>query len=343
MNNLPELFSGPWKPFAFGLLTFIIALILLTPATSFCLSLGEILEKSKEDPDFAWDMYLSYISQLSPYVSNEESRRIEQLGRILNAKRKLKDFDFALKEDVDGLIKFLKTSTLKPNLKYYILEIFGEEKLIDYLNSNLSRNIDALLILNVLTIDVKDYAKDVLEIISKDTKTKEKLFSEVLKNLEKRNAFVQYVLEELYQRYADADKEMKARILELYKDFKAHGFVDERFERILAKKNKLWFVIWSSVKEFFSHLLNVGKNLLFSTVFLVVLVVIVLFSIRYTRYEIFYLLGLKKLAAQTYRKIVDKDPLNEEKRLRLAQLYEEAGMFEEAMNEYNFLKRIKLE
>ncbi|MGB9614030.1 MAG: tetratricopeptide repeat protein, partial [Fervidobacterium sp.] len=70
---------------------------------------------------------------------------------------------------------------------------------------------------------------------------------------------------------------------------------------------------------------------------------ILLFSIKIIRYRIFLLLGMKKAAVLTYKRIVEKDPLNEEKRLKLAQLYENAGMYEEAMNEYNFLKRIRLE
>ncbi|MEN6515963.1 MAG: hypothetical protein ABFC87_06075, partial [Fervidobacterium sp.] len=73
------------------------------------------------------------------------------------------------------------------------------------------------------------------------------------------------------------------------------------------------------------------------------ILIVLLLIIPSIRYRLYLLLGLKSKAAGVYKKIVDKDPFDEEKRLRLAQLYEEAGMYEEAMNEYNFLKRIKLE
>ncbi|QTA37869.1 tetratricopeptide repeat protein [Thermosipho ferrireducens] len=68
----------------------------------------------------------------------------------------------------------------------------------------------------------------------------------------------------------------------------------------------------------------------------------ILISFRIIRFYIFYIFGLKKLAALTYKKIVNNSPMDEEKHLRLAQLYEEAGMYDEALEEYNLIKRLKL-
>ena len=327
-------------------ITLVFLTIIFQPGTAFGLTLDEILEKSKTDPDFAWDMYLSFISQLSPNVSTVESKKIEQVGRIINAKRKLKELDFAIKEDIEGLIRFLKTNSIKSTLKYFILEIFGEENLEEYLNNNLSHNLDVLLLTNILTVDVKNYAESVLDVITRDDKAKKQFLDIVLKHLDKKDVFINSIFEYMYQRYSNTDKddkEIRGRILELYKDFKASGYTDTRFESILNKTNKTWYKFWHSFLEFSSRLSQFADNFVFVTFGLVVVSILVLFSLKFVKYKIFYILGFKKLAALTYRKIVDKDPLNEDKRLTLAQLYEEAGMFEEAMNEYNFLKRIKLE
>uniref|UniRef100_A0A7V4KCI4 Tetratricopeptide repeat protein n=1 Tax=Fervidobacterium pennivorans TaxID=93466 RepID=A0A7V4KCI4_FERPE len=329
--------------FLFTAFTFVFLTVLYHPAIVFGLTLEEILEKSKTDPDFAWDMYLSYISQLSPNVSTSESKKIEQVGRILNAKRKLKMLDFAIKEDVEGLIRFLKTSSIQSTMKYHILEIFGEENLVEYLDKNLSHNLEVLLLTNIFTVDVKHYAESVLDVISRDAKAKEKFLDIILKRLEKKDMFVNAMFEKMYQRYSSAEKEIRTSILELYKDFKTYGYTDTRFENILNKTSKTWYKFWHSFMEISSYLSRFADNFVFLTVALAIVTMLVLFSISFVRYKIFYILGLKKFAALTYRKIVDKDPLNEDKRLTLAQLYEEAGMFEEAMNEYNFLKRIKLE
>ncbi len=337
-------FANLWKLLLCTTLTTLtLSLFLFYPAIVFGLTLDEILEKSKSDPEFAWDMYLSYISKLSPNLPASESKKIEQVGRILNAKRRLKELDFAIKEDVEGLISFLKTASIQSTMKYHILEIFGEETLVEYLDKNLSHNLDVLLLTNILTVDVKHYAESVLDVISRDAKAKEKFLDMVLKRLEKKDMFVNAMFEKMYQRCSSAEKEIRTSILELYKDFKTYGYTDARFENILNQTSKTWYKFWHSFLKFSSRVARFADNFVFVTIVFVVVTTIVLFSIPFVRYKIFYTLGLKKLAALTYRKIVDKDPLNEDKRLTLAQLYEEAGMFEEAMNEYNFLKRIKLE
>ncbi|PHJ12346.1 hypothetical protein IM41_07765, partial [Fervidobacterium sp. SC_NGM5_G05] len=87
-----------------------LAIIVLINSKVLSLNLNEILEKSKSDPEFAWNMYLIYISQ----VSNEQSQyinsdEIDKVGKKIYAKRKLVQYKFALDEDVDGLIDFLKT------------------------------------------------------------------------------------------------------------------------------------------------------------------------------------------------------------------------------------------
>ncbi|MGC8955964.1 MAG: hypothetical protein ACP5JS_07755, partial [Fervidobacterium sp.] len=115
----------------------IVALILLVSSLFspllFSISVNDILEKSKSDPEFAWDMYLTYISQLSEATDTfaKESKLIDELGKKLYAKRKLSNLDFAIKEDIPGLINFLKKNAIS-EIKYYILDIFTEDVLREY-------------------------------------------------------------------------------------------------------------------------------------------------------------------------------------------------------------------
>jgi tetratricopeptide (TPR) repeat protein len=87
---------------------------------------------------------------------------------------------------------------------------------------------------------------------------------------------------------------------------------------------------------------NSSNNTNYIMILLLVMLAIIVVSFKLVRFYLFYILGLKKMAAKVYKKIVDKDPLNEEKHLKLAQLYEEAGMYDKALEEYNILKRIKI-
>jgi len=326
---------------------FILCLIALSTLT-FPITLDNILEKAKIDPDFAWDMYLSYISQLSPTISKAESEKIEKIGRILNAKRKLKEYDFALTESIPKLIAFLKSSKLSQETKFYILEIFGEDNLIAYLDENLSKDINTLLLLDIISIDTINgrYYSRVLDLISKDENKRNEFFEVVLKRIDNSSELTKRLLDELYSKYSESPKEYKEyreEIITLYNEFRAHNYKHTKFENIIAKQNSWYRKVLSFLSDIFNSLSPLFLELNFLIMLLLIIAVTILFSMPIVRYKILYALGLKKQAASTYRRIVDKDPLNEEKRLILAQLYEEAGMYEEAMNEYNFLKRIKIE
>ncbi|WP_448374433.1 tetratricopeptide repeat protein [Fervidobacterium sp.] len=331
------------------LLKFIISSAIIISVISFSLTLDEILEKSKIDPDFAWDMYLSYISQINSTLSKEESEQIEKVGRKLNAKRKLKDFEFALYENVPKLIEFLKSSNFNPNFKYYILEIFGEENLMKYMEENFNRDIETLVLFNVLSIDILDteYVNKILNVIITDKLSRERFISVVLPRMKDNEKLAKVLLQKLYSEYSRTLKQNKETLLSLYREFRIRNYTHDKFEAIVNKTNVWYYKFFSTIINFFSNLFGLlgtlFKNLLFFIVFIFTIIVITLLVLPIIRYRIFYALGLKRYAAATYRKIVDKDPLNEEKRLVLAQLYEEAGMYEEAMNEYNFLKRIKIE
>jgi tetratricopeptide (TPR) repeat protein len=49
---------------------------------------------------------------------------------------------------------------------------------------------------------------------------------------------------------------------------------------------------------------------------------------------------MKKRAASIYLKLLQKQPENVKLRLKLARLYEEIGMHEEAMKEYEIIKKL---
>ena len=323
---------------------FILCLTALSTLT-FPITLDDILEKAKIDPDFAWDMYLSYISQLSPTISKAESEKIEKIGRVLNAKRKLKEYDFALTESIPKLIAFLKSSKLSQKTKFYILEIFGEDNLIAYLDEKLSKDINTLLLLDIISIDTINgrYYSRVLNLISKDENKRNEFFEVVLKRVDNSSELTKRLLDELYSKYLESPKEYREEIIALYKEFRVHNYKHTKFENIIAKQNSWYRKVLSFLSDIFNSLSPLFLELNFLIMLLLIIAVTILFSMPIVRYKILYALGLKKQAASTYRRIVDKDPLNEEKRLILAQLYEEAGMYEEAMNEYNFLKRIKIE
>ncbi|MBP8657766.1 MAG: hypothetical protein KBH80_05140, partial [Fervidobacterium sp.] len=109
----------------------VILLMVICSVVAFSITVQEIRDKSKEDPDFAWDMYLAYLS------SSDNPDQLQDLGRLIYAKRKLKDYDFVLKEDVNGLLDFLAVHEFTTTGKYYLFDVFDKEFLIKYLSDNL--------------------------------------------------------------------------------------------------------------------------------------------------------------------------------------------------------------
>jgi len=53
-----------------------------------------------------------------------QSGSVQDLGRLIYAKRKLKDYDFVLKEDVNGLLDFLAVHEFTTTGKYYLFDVF---------------------------------------------------------------------------------------------------------------------------------------------------------------------------------------------------------------------------
>lgn len=351
----------------------VILLVVISSVVVLSITVQDIRDKSKEDPEFAWDMYLSYLS------SSKDPDQLQDLGRLIYAKRKLKDYDFVLKEDINGLLDFLSAHEFTTTGKYYLFDVFDKEYLIKYLSDNLETNNNAVYLFKLFPERMSDYLEQLFPKLLQDSKIRTFIFSNVVDKYPGTDVFATEFFGKLFQTYEKATSVTQRReYLDVYvaiKSIDEQKYSDVRFEKELTLLGNSTNVTNSSTNATLSlpstknDIANITENATknisntstmskpsslskFNIIkirplylFLVVLIalIIVLLSIPSIRYRLYLLLGLKAKAASVYKKIVDKDPFDEEKRLKLAQLYEEAGMYEEAMNEYNFLKRIKLE
>jgi len=355
------------------------------------ITVQEIRDKSKEDPDFAWDMYLAYLS------SSDNPDQLQDLGRLIYAKRKLKDYDFVLKEDVNGLLDFLAVHEFTTTGKYYLFDVFDKEFLIKYLSDNLETNTAAVYLFKLFPERMSDYLDQLFPKLLQDNEIRTFIFSNVVGRYPETDGFATEFFDKLFQTYEKATSVTQRKAyLDVYaaiKSIDSQKYSDIRFEKeltslarsadaTLLSSNKVdnkddgASVTGSATKSISDTSTTADATVTQSAgtqnangakispssssstflkfnaikirpVYLILIalaiLIVLLLIIPSIRYRLYLLLGLKSKAAGVYKKIVDKDPFDEEKRLRLAQLYEEAGMYEEAMNEYNFLKRIKLE
>ncbi len=308
-----------------------LVLVSIFACSLFSQSLEKIIETSKEDPEFAWDMYLSFLQ--SATITTENESEIENIGKMIHSKRVLKEYEFAVKEDINGLIDFLKNNQPSLKMKTHIFNIFTD---LDSILENFDpKNPEILYLLSLYgNYSYRELFEKIYNYSLENPQDLEKFYN-IFSTMKKENFFSASMINLLEERTSEKlSKEEKAKLSTVYKFFAEKGFKDKRLEKTLGIKSinliKLNLEFLSGFKDYwFIYLLAIG--------------IIILFAIKITRFYIFYALGLKRLAVSTYKKIVEKDPLDERKRLKLAQLYESVGMYEEAMNEYNFLSRIKLE
>lgn len=369
----------------------VILLMVICSVVAFSITVQEIRDKSKEDPDFAWDMYLAYLS------SSDNPDQLQDLGRLIYAKRKLKDYDFVLKEDVNGLLDFLAVHEFTTTGKYYLFDVFDKEFLIKYLSDNLETNTAAVYLFKLFPERMSDYLDQLFPKLLQDNEIRTFIFSNVVGRYPETDGFATEFFDKLFQTYEKATSVTQRKAyLDVYaaiKSIDSQKYSDIRFEKeltslarsadaTLLSSNKVdnkddgASVTGSATKSISDTSTTADATVTQSAgtqnangakispssssstflkfnaikirpVYLILIalaiLIVLLLIIPSIRYRLYLLLGLKSKAAGVYKKIVDKDPFDEEKRLRLAQLYEEAGMYEEAMNEYNFLKRIKLE
>ncbi|HPC25666.1 MAG TPA: tetratricopeptide repeat protein [Fervidobacterium sp.] len=369
----------------------VILLVVISSTVVLPITVQEIRDKSKEDPDFAWDMYLAYLS------SSKNPDQLQDLGRLIYAKRKLKDYDFVLKEDVNGLLDFLAVHEFTTTGKYYLFDVFDKEFLIKYLSDNLETNTAAVYLFKLFPERMSDYLDQLFPKLLQDNEIRTFIFSNVVGRYPETDGFATEFFDKLFQTYEKATSVTQRKAyLDVYaaiKSIDSQKYSDIRFEKeltslarsadaTLLSSNKVdnkddgASVTGSATKSISDTSTTADATVTQSAgtqnangakispssssstflkfnaikirpVYLILIalaiLIVLLLIIPSIRYRLYLLLGLKSKAAGVYKKIVDKDPFDEEKRLRLAQLYEEAGMYEEAMNEYNFLKRIKLE
>lgn len=376
----------------------VILLVVISSTVVLPITVQEIRDKSKEDPDFAWDMYLAYLS------SSKNPDQLQDLGRLIYAKRKLKDYDFVLKEDVNGLLDFLAVHEFTTTGKYYLFDVFDKEFLIKYLSDNLENNSATVYLFKLFPERMNDYLEQLFPKILHNDKIRAFIFSNVVGKYQSADEFKTEFFDKLFQTYENATSTTQRKeYIDVYvaiKSIDEQKYADVRFEKeltslaknvnvanpsadaTLLSSNKVdnkddgASVTGSATKSISDTSTTADATVTQSAgtqnangakispssssstflkfnaikirpVYLILIalaiLIVLLLIIPSIRYRLYLLLGLKSKAAGVYKKIVDKDPFDEEKRLRLAQLYEEAGMYEEAMNEYNFLKRIKLE
>ncbi|MEN6590424.1 MAG: tetratricopeptide repeat protein [Fervidobacterium sp.] len=365
----------------------VILLVVISSTVVLPITVQEIRDKSKEDPDFAWDMYLAYLS------SSDNPDQLQDLGRLIYAKRKLKDYDFVLKEDVNGLLDFLAVHEFTTTGKYYLFDVFDKEFLIKYLSDNLENKSTTVYLFKLFPERMNDYLEQLFPKILHDDKVRTFIFSNVVGKYQSADEFKTEFFDKLFQTYENATSATQRKeYIDVYvaiKSIDEQKYADARFEKELtslarstdatllsSNKDDSMSVTGSATKSISDTSTTADATVTQSAgtqnangakispssssstflkfnaikirpVYLILIalaiLIVLLLIIPSIRYRLYLLLGLKSKAAGVYKKIVDKDPFDEEKRLRLAQLYEEAGMYEEAMNEYNFLKRIKLE
>ncbi len=351
----------------------VILLVIISSAVVLPITVQEIRDKSKEDPDFAWDMYLAYLS------SSKAPDQLQDLGRLIYAKRKLKDYDFVLREDVNGLLDFLAVHEFTTTGKYYLFDVFDKEFLVKYLSDNLETNTAAVYLFKLFPERMSDYLEQLFPKLLQDNEIRTFIFSNVVGKYPEADGFATEFFDKLFQTYEKVTSVVQRKeYLDVYVAIKfidGQKYSDVRFEKELtslagsatkgisdigtsvdatvtqsagaqnvngAKASESPSSTSSSSSPF-SKFNAIKIRPVYLILIALAILIILLLIIPSIRYRLYLLFGLKSKAAGVYKKVVDKDPFDEEKRLRLAQLYEEAGMYEEAMNEYNFLKRIKLE
>ncbi|MFN3691777.1 MAG: tetratricopeptide repeat protein, partial [Fervidobacterium sp.] len=173
-----------------------------------------------------------------------------------------------------------------------------------------------------------------------------KFFPKLMKE-DVKNKLLEELSEELEKVYISTSNEKeKEKYKSLYNVVKKY-YPNYEISSLEDGSNKSKFLKFlqnlQHLNKFFLPVLS-QKGVIVTATLLVTLLLLSLFLLSpFIRHKFFVVFGMKKRAALAYKKIVEKDPLNEEKRLKLAQLYEEAGMYDEALNEYNFIKTLKID
>ncbi|HPC25799.1 MAG TPA: hypothetical protein PLQ59_09815, partial [Fervidobacterium sp.] len=214
----------------------VILLMVICSVVAFSITVQEIRDKSKEDPDFAWDMYLAYLS------SSDNPDQLQDLGRLIYAKRKLKDYDFVLKEDVNGLLDFLAVHEFTTTGKYYLFDVFDKEFLIKYLSDNLENKSTTVYLFKLFPERMNDYLEQLFPKILHNDKIRAFIFSNVVGKYQSADEFKTEFFDKLFQTYENATSTTQRKeYIDVYvaiKSIDEQKYADVRFEKELTSLAK---------------------------------------------------------------------------------------------------------
>ncbi|ABR29952.1 hypothetical protein SU69_00405 [Thermosipho melanesiensis] len=359
----------------------IILIITIVSLFVFSISKNEIINISKENPELAWEKFLEYVLENPTDTSIESLGKKIKLKIELKNKNELSFFIREDINGLRNYVKETNPSTYVLNLiDIFFPQIYKMLKnTIEH--PAYETFLEDIIFLKIITprIDVKKAAISLTNFFLKYptmltfnviTLFKEKPFSKEL-GFNILNYIVQNINEfsekqyPILKRIVDFSKKIGGTYTSKYiQDLEKYvqilnnlensnveniNLLKSEINNLTIKKNRLISLAEKYSPKATTPLLTPQKdkenqvkhsnNIL---IILLFILLILIFSFRIIRFYIFYSFGLKTLAAKTYKKIVEKDPMNEEKHLKLAQLYEEAGMYYEALEEYNLIKRLKI-
>jgi len=340
---------------------------LLSSSLLLAASLDEIKEVSKSNIQKAIDMFLNYVKE------HPSDPKIEKMGEFLFAKKQLIEAHPSLSkeivsEDLRGLVKKLRDETFTkeetellkkvfPNLESFVK---GLQSLNDVLEYPLFWKLN-------VPLEIKDpdaFADDLIERFFENPF----LFSyEVLTALSKiKNA--REISFAIVRRIGNLplEEERYPYLLRLFEIARIMGYdqlntLEEEIRKYLSLMAKLTSPVSSDelkdlVSEYESLTIpkeNLRKKLVLLSrerkaqvtrrnSYLYLLLVLPAFLFFFPRFRAFLYrtFGLKKRAASLYLKLLQKHPENVKLRLKLARLYEELGLHEKAMKEYEIIKKL---
>ncbi|MDK2785862.1 MAG: hypothetical protein PWQ80_541 [Thermotoga sp.] len=330
-------------------------------------SLDEIKEVSKTDVQKAISMFLNYVKE------NPSDPGIETVGEFLFAKKRLVEAHPSLSEeivseDLQELVKKLKDETFPeeetdllkrvfPNLESFVRSLQSLSDILEFpffwkLNVPLEiENPDAFAeeLINRFFENPFLFSYEVITALSK------------IKNAEEIGLAIVQKIENL-----PLEEEKYPYFLRLFEIARAMGYdrpstLEEEIRKYFSLMARLNSSLSSEdskeiVSEYESltipkenlrkkmvSLFNERKDRTVQKIqyiyFLLLLPVFLIFSTRFRAF-LYRTLGLKKRAASLYLKLLQKSPENVKLRLKLARLYEELGMHEKAMEEYEIIKKL---
>ncbi|ANQ53211.1 hypothetical protein XJ44_01545 [Thermosipho affectus] len=359
----------------------IIIILLMISIFSFSISKNEIIELSKKNPELSWKKYLEYVLENPTDTSIEKLGKKIKIKIQIKDKENLNFLIKEDINGLRNYLKETSPSTKILNLINFFfpqVESLVKDSIENPKYDSFAENIIFLKITDP-KIETKKAAKELTNFFLKYPTMLTYNVVSLFKNKSFSKDLGFNILNYIVQNINNFDEE-KYPILNRIVDFsKSIGgtytskyLLDlEKYVEILEKINenkienvnleKLQInnlsikkdILLQKISKYNSpHIINKTNNTKNELkpskssntfeLFLLIILFGLISSFRIVRFYIFYTLRLKKIAALTYKKIVEKDPMNEEKHLKLAQLYEEAGMYDEALQEYNLIKRIKI-